>query len=138
MTEKILVAYDGSASAEKAFEFGLDLAMHYRAELVVLAVAQLPEPPGDVETEAVLEQTQEAYAKQFAALKQKAAALGQTPQFQIAVGHPAEQIVRAAEDKGIDHIVMGRRGKIFFERWLIGSVSKQVIDYAACSVTVVR
>jgi nucleotide-binding universal stress UspA family protein len=34
--------------------------------------------------------------------------------------------------------VLGHRGKSLFERWRLGSVSKQVIHYAHCAVTVVR
>ncbi|TMH63229.1 MAG: universal stress protein [Betaproteobacteria bacterium] len=33
---------------------------------------------------------------------------------------------------------MGHRGKTFFRRWLLGSVSKQVIHYAHCTTTIVR
>jgi nucleotide-binding universal stress UspA family protein len=58
--------------------------------------------------------------------------------FHVVVGHPAEQIVRYAEEHGIDHIVVGRRGQTVFERWLIGSVARQVVAYAHCAVTVVR
>jgi nucleotide-binding universal stress UspA family protein len=59
-------------------------------------------------------------------------------QFEVVVGHPAKQIVRFAEANGIDHIVVGHRGHTLFERWLIGSVARQVIAYAHCAVTVVR
>jgi nucleotide-binding universal stress UspA family protein len=56
---------------------------------------------------------------------------------EVLVGHPAEQIVRYAEAHRIDHIV-GHRGHTLFERWLLGSVARQVIAYANCAVTVVR
>ena len=59
-------------------------------------------------------------------------------QCQVVVGHPAEQIVIHAEKLGVDHIVVGHRGHTLFERWLIGSVARQVIAYAHCAVTVVR
>jgi len=41
-------------------------------------------------------------------------------------------------DAAIDRIVMGHRGKTFFKRGLLGSVSKQVLHYAHCTATVVR
>jgi nucleotide-binding universal stress UspA family protein len=34
--------------------------------------------------------------------------------------------------------VLGHRGKTFFERWRLGSVSKQGMHYAHCTTTVVR
>lgn len=58
MNGRILCGYDGSAAAEKSFEYALTLAAAFSAELCVLAVAQPPEPPEDVETEALLESAQ--------------------------------------------------------------------------------
>ena len=58
--------------------------------------------------------------------------------FVVTVGHPAEQIVHYAEPHDVDHNVLGRRGKSFFARRLIGSVFKQVMPYAHCTTTVVR
>lgn len=138
MTRKILLAYDGSEPADKAFEFALDLARHYAAQLLVLAVARPPDLPEDVETEAILEDAQAHYQERFGELRSRAEAQGLHPDFRVVVGHPAEQIIYLAEREGVDHIVLGHRGKSFFERWRLGSVSKQVIHYAPCAVTVVR
>lgn len=138
MIRKILLAYDGSEPAEKAWALALDLARCYRAALLVLAVARPPELPEDVETEALLESAQEYFRERFAALRAQAAEQGVNPDFRIVVGHPAEQIIHLAEKEGVDHIVMGHRGKSFFQRWRLGSVSKQVINYANCAVTVMR
>jgi len=138
MTKHLLVAFDASPSAQKALEFALELAPLVHADLYVLAVVRPPEPADDVETEAVIENATEYFEKQFADLSEKVKAAGVTAKFEIAVGHPAEQIVHRAETHDIDHIVMGHRGHTFFRRWLLGSVSKQVIDHAPCTVTVVR
>ncbi len=138
MTSKILCAYDGSAAAEKAFDYAVSLSAALGAQLHVLAVAQPPEPPEDVETEALLESAQERFERQFANLRENAAAKSVTPQFEVSVGHPAEQILYHADSLGADHIVLGHRGKNAFQRWLMGSVSKRIISYATCSVTVVR
>ncbi|WP_250845369.1 universal stress protein [Escherichia coli] len=34
--------------------------------------------------------------------------------------------------------MVGHRGKTLFSRWLLGSVTRQVVDHALCPVTVVR
>jgi nucleotide-binding universal stress UspA family protein len=138
MSRHLLVAYDASPSSEKAFALALELAQVLRADLYVLAVARPPEPADDVETEALIENAKEYFASQLAALSERATAAGVQVKSEIAVGHPAEQIIDRAEHHRIDHIVMGHRGKTFFRRWLLGSVSKQVIDHAHCTVTVVR
>jgi len=138
MTKHLLVAFDASPSAQKALEFALQLARLVGADLHVLAVARPPEPADDVETEAIIENAREYFEAQFAAVSERAKTAGVKAQFEVAVGHPAEQIVYHAEKRGVDHIVMGHRGQTFFRRWLLGSVSKQVIDHAHCTVTVVR
>ena len=136
MIRKLLIAYDGSVSAREAFGFAMELAGKYAAELHVLAVARPPEFGSEVETEAIIEKSRRHYTHLLQPLKAEVAGL--TAHFEVIVGHPAESIVLYAEDHGIDHIVVGHRGHSLFERWLLGSVARQVIAYAHCAVTVVR
>jgi nucleotide-binding universal stress UspA family protein len=136
MIHKLLVAYDGSKAARDAFDFGVDLASRYAAELHVLAVARPPEFGSEEETEAVIEQSRGHCQKLLDSLK---AALGaETATFAVAVGHPADQIVRYAERHAIDHIVVGHRGRAMFDHLLVGSVARQVVAHARCGVTVLR
>jgi nucleotide-binding universal stress UspA family protein len=136
MIAKLLIAFDGSDAARAAFDFALDMAGRYGAELHVLAIARPPDIGEEVETEAIIESARRHYRE---ALKPLKAAVGDIQtRFEVKVGHPAEQIVIYAEGHGIDHIVVGHRGHSLFERWLIGSVARRVIAYAPCAVTVVR
>lgn len=138
MVTKILLAYDGSKSAEKACTFALDLAKKYSANLWIVSVARPPEPADEVETEAILENAQNHYGKLFHSIEEKIKAIGIKAEFATLVGHPAAQIVRYAEEKQVDLIVMGHRGETLLQRWLTGSVAKQVMSYAHCSVLIVR
>jgi len=134
MPKKILLAYDGSEAAGRAFDQARELADRFGAELTVLAVARPPEIGDDVETEAVVENSRKYYHRILQPLRDKAA----KAHFDVVVGHPAVKITAYAEAHGIDLIVLGHRGKTLFERWLIGSVAKKVMSYAHCSVLVVR
>lgn len=138
MSYCILCAYDGSASADKAFDFSLTLTKALAGDLHVLSVVHPPEPPEDVETEALLESGQERVEKEFEHLKGRAESAAVHPRFKVAVGHPAEQILYRADELNADHIVLGHRGKNTFKRWLMGSVSHRVISYATSAVTVIR
>jgi nucleotide-binding universal stress UspA family protein len=138
MFKQILVAYDGSESAGKAFAYGLDLAEKYGAELRVLSVARPPDFGAEVETEAVLEYSRNHYRQAMVPLEQNATAKGILAHFEVATGHPAEQIVYHAERHGADLIVVGHQGKALFGHWLIGSIAKQVMIHAPCSVLVAR
>jgi nucleotide-binding universal stress UspA family protein len=138
MIQKILVAYDTSEQALKAFELGLDLAQRYSAELIVLSVARPPEPPQEVETEAFIERTTEYFESHFVGLREIARQADLSPRFEVRVGHPADQIIHLANQESVDMIVMGHRGKTMIQRWLLGSISKRVLSYAHCAVTIVR
>jgi nucleotide-binding universal stress UspA family protein len=138
MIRNILLGYDGSESSAHALSFASDLARAYGASMHVLAVVRPPEFGGMVETEAVVEQSRQHYQKVLRAVQSKQANESFKTHVHVAVGHPAEQIVRFAEGHDIDHIVVGHRGHTLFERWLIGSVARQVIAYAHCAVTVVK
>ncbi|MDE2260683.1 MAG: universal stress protein [Betaproteobacteria bacterium] len=138
MFDKILVAYDGSDAAAKAFDLALDLSRKYSAELKVLAVARPPEFGDEVETEAVLENSRKHYQYVLRPIRERLAASGLKFQIEIGVGHPAEHIVIGAEQWGAKLIVLGHRGKGLMGRWLLGSIAKQVMHHATCAVLVAR
>ena len=138
MISNILVGYDASEAAVRALTFATGLARTFSSSMHVLAVVRPPEFGGVVETEAVIEQSRQHYQNVLRGIQSKHAHEPFKTHVHIAVGHPAEQIVRFAEAHRIDHIVVGHRGHTLFERWLIGSVARQVIAYAHCAVTVVR
>ena len=138
MYRKILVGYDGSASGRKAFDTALELAAKHEAELYVLSVARPPEVGDDVETEAVIENSRQYHHRLLAELKPCVAAQGIKTRFEVGVGHPAEQIIYDADRHDVDLIVVGHRGRSKFARLLLGSVSKQVVQYAGRQVLVVR
>jgi nucleotide-binding universal stress UspA family protein len=138
MYRKILVGYDGSASGDKAFQSALSLAKSHGAELHVLTVARPPEIGDEVESEAVIENSREHHRRLLAPLRKKAAQEDVKAHFEVAVGHPAEQILYHADHHGVDLIVVGDRGRSKFARLLLGSVSKTVVQYAGRPVLVVR
>ncbi len=139
MITRILLGYDGSPASERAFEFALDLARRYGAELHVLAVFRPPEFGTEVETEDMIEQGRRHCAKLLSPLRAKLAGGDVTARFETAIGHPSEQILLYADRHGIDHIVVGRRGHTgLAARWLLGSVARQVMVHATCAVTIVR
>lgn len=138
MLKKILVAFDGSKPAERAFAMALELAKPFGARIVVLSVAQPPEPPVLVETSALLDSATEHFEKDFPRLREEAKARDIPVETCVAVGHPADQIVHVAAQEQCDLIVMGHRGKSVLQRWLLGSISKRVLSYAPCSVLVTR
>jgi nucleotide-binding universal stress UspA family protein len=134
---RILVGYDGSAQADRAIDVALSLAQCLDARVVVFAVARPPEPATSVELEAFLDDAREHYEEGFKKVRAKAEAHNVDLVSEIAVGHPAEQIIHRAEMDKIDLIILGRRGTSIFERLILGSISARVLRYAHCPVMVV-
>jgi nucleotide-binding universal stress UspA family protein len=125
--QKILVGYDGSKDSEKALDVALSVANGMDARVEVLAVAQAAEAPGAVELQTLLDDARAHYEKSLRRIGADAAKEnGIQIESQIAVGHPAEQIIRRAQQSLTDLIVVGR--------W--GLMSEQVLRYAPCPVLV--
>jgi nucleotide-binding universal stress UspA family protein len=57
---------------------------------------------------------------------------------ETATGSPADTIVRLAQEKNVDLIVMGTRGRSGLQQVLIGSVAEKVVRLAPCPVMTVR
>jgi nucleotide-binding universal stress UspA family protein len=146
----ILVAYDASLQAEKAFDFALEFANKYQAQITVVAVALVsdrfhhlmegeinydPEPELGNAVALIVGHYNEAFSR----LRKKADVYPALRiNFKIVDGSPAQEIVYQAENLEVDHIIVGYRGMSRFKRWLLGSVAKQVMIYAHCSITIVR
>lgn len=56
----------------------------------------------------------------------------------VHVGPPAHEILATAEEVGADLIVLGSRGRSPFGEWLLGSVSKAVLERSNRAVLVAR
>jgi nucleotide-binding universal stress UspA family protein len=61
-----------------------------------------------------------------------------TWEVEVAVGHPADTIVRIAQERGADLIVMGTHGRTGLQHVLLGSVAEKVVRLAPCPVLTVR
>ncbi|TLV15610.1 universal stress protein [Klebsiella indica] len=138
MINKILIAYDGSESAKEAMNFAFELVHHFNCELHIIAVCQMSEFAGALEMQDFINRTQSYFNQLMRRQKKQYPELKKEVKYHVAVGHPAEQILRYADGHGVDHIVVGHRGNTHFAHWVLGSVARQVVDHACCPVTVIR
>jgi nucleotide-binding universal stress UspA family protein len=136
MISRILVATDGSEVAWKALEFGVDLAKQTGSTLILVSVIDrslfLPASIPDMATpihliepvEDYLKQAAEAYIEEAERLCEKQ---GIRSEKVLRSGHPAEEIITAAEQSKVGLIVMGSHGKSALKAALLGSVTFGVI-----------
>jgi nucleotide-binding universal stress UspA family protein len=135
---KLLVGYDGSPQSEKAVDIAFSLAECLDATVLVFAVARPPEPSTSVELGAVLDDAREHFEEGFKKILERARSHNIEVRTDMAVGHPAEQVIHRAEVDGIDLIILGRRGRSMIARMMLGSVSERALRYAHCPVMVVH
>jgi nucleotide-binding universal stress UspA family protein len=137
--KKILVAYDGSAGSQKALEWAVMLAGIHKSDVVAAAVVKPPEFSPSIDEVDEFFADGERHVRplldQAVAYGEK---LGVSIRPEILRGHPAESIVRYAQDRRFDLIVMGTRGIGGFKNLIIGSVAQKVVTYAKTPVLVVK
>jgi nucleotide-binding universal stress UspA family protein len=133
---KILVAYDGSESAQRALVQAAELATNGAAVSVISVAEPLPRF-GRAGTMMVPEEDEE---RRHELVDAKATLAGKGIDAAVVErkGDPATLIVDEAEHEHADLIVMGTRGLNTAKRWLMGSVSSRVVQHAPCNVLVVR
>ena len=143
MVRKILVAFDGSEKSYEAFNFALDMSkncLNLSVNIFVLSVAQPPEPMDftEINTGAIMSGIRQYYEELFKGLREKAGKREINIQAEVVMGHPADQIIKYAKEKGCDLIVMGHRGRSKIADWLLGSVSRRVASHSPCTITIVK
>ncbi len=142
---RILVAVDGSKNSSRAVTVAAQIAKNNNAELTILHVltvpwaayfGDVPYPTDNLEKDARREGERfiavaTALAEQSGVKKAKTAIV-------VSVNSPVKGIVDYADENNIDLIVVGTRGLGQFKRLLLGSVASGLVQYAHCSVLVVR
>lgn len=139
MFGRILVAIDGSEHARRALTVAVDLAQKYGATLCAVSVAHIPEF-SDLrdEVNGALEDATKFFNRALEEAKRFAQEEGVEIETSVIPGHPADALVRFAEARGCDLIVMGARGLSTIQRYLMGSVSEATVRHAHCPVLVVK
>jgi nucleotide-binding universal stress UspA family protein len=140
--QRVVVGVDGSEGSRRALEAAVEQAAEHDAALTVLTTWTQPVTagaPGYASFQWINDADLSGVAKQEQA-DVLTAVLG--PESSLKVdqrvieGHPAQQLVLAAEDA--DLLVVGSRGHGGFAGMLLGSVSQHVSAHASCPVLVVR
>ena len=132
-----LVGYDDSDVARRAFAFAMELARGCGGRVRVVSVLQVAEG-GDtgalMMTDNSTQRVQEL-KNELLALDPDTARLVDV---ELTLGSPGDVLLGQIDQHGIDHIVIGHTARGTLARWLVGSVSDNVLARAHVPVTVVR
>ncbi len=117
---RIVIASDGSATADRAARKGFDLARELLSSVTLVFIGH--PATGDL----VMQDTIEVYGR------------GIDTDVRLLQGDPAELILRTAREVRADLIVVGNKGLQGAKGFLLGSVPETVLDGAASDVLLCR
>lgn len=139
--KSILVAVDGSAEAERAFEKAIGIAKRNTAVLNIIYVVDSRSYTAIKLHEPHIEDEAFKYGRELLeGYKAKALDSGvQEAHTFVVPGSPKKVIARDyAKQLSADLIVCGAQGLNAFEHFLLGSVSQHIVRSSPCDVLVVR
>lgn len=152
---KILIAHDGSESADKGIDDLSRAGLPVEVDALVVSVAEvwLPPPRREFDDTFPLQvpaglKRARAHAAQIVKEAQELASSGSkrvrqifprwTVHHRAVVGSPAHEVLNLAREWHPDLIVVGSHGRSALGRFVLGSVSQKVLTEAQTSVRVAR
>ena len=143
---KILVAVDGSESSNKVYDVAAQLAKLSNSKLIIVHVVMSPLPVSDglfytdafsidklrIDLEEAGNRLLQSYSEK--SINEYKIAVETT----LARGFPPDAIIREANAKGADLIVVGSRGFSGAKHFFIGSVPNSVLHHSTVPVLLVK
>lgn len=141
-----LCATDFSDSAHRAMEVTFQIARCCQGQVIVQHVVTpipVPGPPvgpgglvGSIRFDTVLYQKEliKSARTRLEELVKELSSEDLDPEIVVGIGPAAGEVVRLAEKRKVDLIVVGAHGHTGFRRWVSGSVAEKVVRTANCSV----
>lgn len=147
--ERIAFAWDGSERAEKALPLLTEWGLFGAARVDVLSIADAGPPwwvtAGIVGEEVAVDTYHDAaepsrrqHEELAEEMAQRLVTVGLDARPASRVGDPAETIVAYATAHDVDLVVLGTHGRTGLRRLLMGSVARNVVLHAPCSVLLAR
>lgn len=137
MYDRIVVPLDGSKLAELALPYAQHLAARLGSSLTLLSVSESEDAGTYYEHEIYIDKAADATRSSMQEVDEKLQRGPTAVDRSLTVGHPAEEIVRYA-DEGADLVVMASHGRSGLTRWALGSVADKVIRATSKPVVLIR
>lgn len=144
---KVLLPIDESPCSEKTVQWAAHTFDKATTEYHILMVVSLPagyipavpEFVGIIPDPEILESESSAALATIRNAKNVLESLGcKVYKFEFIVGNTVDEICKYADEWNIDQVVMGSHGKTGFQKFMMGSVSSDVMKYCKKPVLVYR
>ena len=147
----ILVPLDGSLTSMEAADYAIMLSTLHHTQIVLLHVVnvaeyysslQFFEVKQPIESKEIIEEAKKEANKWFNSIKKKMnEKLGTQTKIEthiIISQSTVKSILDFAEEKNVDLIVVGTRGRSGIKKLLLGSTASGIVTYSSCPVIVVK
>jgi len=131
--KRIVIPVDNSEASKNAVKRGAFLAKLLGVNAKVVSVNDTHQFMASVILEDKLKKEAEAFLDNFKIIGQE---VGVDIETVLITGNPAEEIVKFAKED--DLIIMANHGRKGIDRFMLGSVSEEVVRNAPCSVLIVK
>ncbi len=142
MYKNILVPVDGSELSEVAFDYAKEIGGRLDTDITILHVVDPRETEFLSMHEAYVDHAAEIMNIRVGDVQKKLQRRPGRESKQISgvtvVGYPPEEILRYADEKDIDLIVMSTHGRSGIRRWVLGSVAEKVLQASTVPVLLAR
>lgn len=138
--KRVLVPLDGSPLAEIVFVYAKELALRLGMDVVLLHVCSPAERESTPNYRTYIDRAVDIIKHQSEEVQKKSGAKAKPVEVHgdLAVGYPAEEILRYADEHNIDLILMATHGRSGVKRWTMGSVADKVLRASKLPVWLVR
>lgn len=151
-----MIAIDGSITTMKAAHYGISVARKFNSDLIAMTVVDLMSlpysyfitKPGTQSHDKILEEKRNEAKRWLDEVERLMLTVSMASEsgdikfrseiIEDPFSRVAGAIVNYAENKNVDLIVIGTRGRSGLRRMLLGSVASGVLSYARCPVIIVR
>jgi nucleotide-binding universal stress UspA family protein len=139
----ILVPIDFSVHSKNALKYAVPIAAKFGASLHLVYVVEPTIYPADlgfgqVVLPGVEDELREKGAEELTALIEKEIGNKVAASSSVRTGNPHQEILREAEERGVDMIIVATHGHSGVEHMLFGSTADRVVRNAKCPVLTIR
>lgn len=141
MYERILVPTDGSEEVEQAISYAIDLAAEQGATIYavyVINTATYGSLPMETSWEGITDMFKNEGQRAIDRVEELAAEAGVPVEGALLEGTPSREIVRYAEKRDCDLVVIGTHGRGGIDRLLLGSVAERVVRTSPIPVLTIQ
>ena len=139
--KNILIAVDGSTEAEWALKKGIEIAKRNDAQITLAHIIDTRTFSTVEAYDRTIAERADMFAKELMEKYKNDAIEAGVSKVEYVVDYGSPKVIipkDLAKKQKVDLIICGATGMNAMERFLIGSVSENIVRYASCDVLVVR